>query len=734
MLVAVTTDNIPMKSKYLSQKEKSVGLAEYLKHSTYNGLGINFLANTTVYLMAIHYGASNLQLGYISSVIHLSGVILIFLPKLINGLNLVKVHYYAWVFRGLICIFYGLLFFTPDRNAVVLILKVYTAFCLIRTVGIPLGQPIQQSLTSQNSIGEFVAKLLNRFHSMNLLSNTISFIVLSAKFFETITGLIFIQFLGVAANAMASHHIKKVPCRESVVYKSGRNIFFLLKKNLTKREPATVLIIHWLTLSSMILMSFSIPFLRKIIMMPDNMVFAYSFVASLAAVFSGYLIKPFVDRIGSRPIMILSSAFLAILSLGWAFIPIDIPWGLIFLLSFLTLFSQGLTVILAGRLMLKMIPEKDKITYTSMVHFFSAIVALVLGLFGGYLINLGEVISSSHFHDYSLVFLLLGISALGIIVSSYFLEDRGSLSVRETTQILLSTRNLKAYLDLYQFNLTSNPVKKKTILLAIGDSDTNVATEEIRRILKNPLSAEKGEILKSLFARPRKVLLDEIVQEASDVHSYHRSQAIFALGAYPNTKVEQALIAFLDDTSPDIRSSAAKSLARVGNVSKLEKVVKLSKSPSNKIWERMNFFIAISIMDKSGRYLSELFKTAATNGGDSSTQAILSLSSRLLEMSPPLSEIYQLENEQSLKGVKRLLDEAKEIQIFNKQGKIIKEDFASGDFVNIFEWCCSILADVNFDDYRKHLKNSIVSQSPETLNLSTALATLYFTYQTLKIG
>ncbi len=721
-----------MKSQYLSQKEKALGLSEYMKHITYNGLGINFLASTTVYLMAIHCGASNLQLGYISSVIHLSGVILIFLPGLIHGMNLVKVHYYAWIFRGLICIFYGLLFFTSGQNAVMLILAVYTGFCLIRTVGIPVGQPIQQALTNQDNLGEFVTRLLNRAHSMTLVSNTISFIILSTRVFQTLTGLLFIQLLGIAANTMAARHINRVPCRESVIYQSGRNIFSLLKENLMRRETGTVLTIHWMGLSSVILLTFLIPFLKKVIAMPDNMLFLYSFVASLAAVFSGYLIKPFVDRIGSKPIMILSSSFLAILSLVWAFVPVDTHWGAIFLLSFLTLFSQAMIIILTARLVLKMIPEKDKITYTSMVHFFSAIIALLLGLFGGYLIDLGEVTSHPYLHDYSLVFMTQGVFALGIIVSCYFLEDRGSLSVRETTQILLSTRDLKAYLDIYQFNLTTNPVKKKTILLAIGLSDTNVATEEIRRILRNPLSAEKGELLKSLYARPRPVLLDEIIQEASDVHSYHRARAIFALGAYPNTRVEQTLITFLDDPSPDIRSTAAKSLARVGNVSELEKVIELFKSPANKIWEGMNFFVAISIMDKSGQYLSDLFETAASNQGDSRTQTILSLSSRLLGMSPPLSEIYQLENDHPSKGVKRLLEEAKQIEIFNKVRKSLKEHFENQNFIEILEWCRSILVEHTFDGHRKYLKNSILSQPEETLNLSTALATAYFTYQILK--
>ena len=171
-----------MKNKYLSQEEKAVGLSEYMKHTTFNALGFSFLATTSVYLLAIYYDASNLQLGYISSVIHLSGIILLFLPKWLNGLNLVKVQYYAWLFRGLSCSFYGLLFWASGQNAVWVILAVYTVFCLIRTIGIPVGQPIQQTLAGEEQIGAFVAKLSNRHHTMFIIANAISFFILSLRF------------------------------------------------------------------------------------------------------------------------------------------------------------------------------------------------------------------------------------------------------------------------------------------------------------------------------------------------------------------------------------------------------------------------------------------------------------------------------------------------------------------------------------------------------------------------
>ena len=80
-----------MKNKYLSRSEKEYGSKQFLKHNTFNGLGVSFLGDTPIFLLAIYFGATNMQLGYVSSVIHMSGVILVFLPNLLSGINIVKV-------------------------------------------------------------------------------------------------------------------------------------------------------------------------------------------------------------------------------------------------------------------------------------------------------------------------------------------------------------------------------------------------------------------------------------------------------------------------------------------------------------------------------------------------------------------------------------------------------------------------------------------------------------------
>jgi hypothetical protein len=55
------------KTNFLSAEEKERGFSNLKKHSVWNGLGFSFMTEAIIYLMAINFNATNVQLGYISS-------------------------------------------------------------------------------------------------------------------------------------------------------------------------------------------------------------------------------------------------------------------------------------------------------------------------------------------------------------------------------------------------------------------------------------------------------------------------------------------------------------------------------------------------------------------------------------------------------------------------------------------------------------------------------------------
>lgn len=721
-----------MKTQYLSPEEREEGIKYFLRFSTLNGLGFSFLGATPVYLMALYFDASNTQMGYLSSVIHVSGLILLFLPRLLAGTNIITAQAGAWFLRGFVCVLYGSLLFVTGQTAVITIMGIYTLFCLSRTVGVAVAPPVQQMLATSATTGEIVVRSSTRFQITRLVSLFISFLVLSVKQLSDLTGLLLLQVVGIILNSTAAMHLKRIPCREVVEYRQGRNIFVILAESLRNRERTITLFVRWQTISLLVMFAFVIPFLRKVMHFPSNMVFVYTITFTLATLSAGYFLKPFVDRIGSKPLLIMASLLLAAIGMIWSLLPSSIPWVIIFVLGFMTGFFVHMSQLLTTRLVLKSMPTKDKISYTSMINFFSAILSLLVGLLGGMLADLGGQVMIPGFNPFGFTFLLTAGLAIINGILCIFLKDPGSLSVKETLNILFSTRNFKAFLDIYHLNITDDPMKRKSVLLAIQQSNTAIATDEIRRIIRNPLSSEKGELLKSLFQNPRPTLLNDLIQEALDRDSYHRQSAVFALGAYPDERVEQILITLLDDPSMRVRSTAAKSLARIGNTAYLDTIKQQAWDPSLDLWAVMNYFIAISIMDQEGKYLTTLFDTIGDNKGSSFEQAMFSLTAKMLECEPALSELYQEENLAPNGGMCALLEVAKQLQPFLQHSTTIRRHYAQGNFREIWEWCRGLLEKNELEGSFSYLQHSINTYHLRSATKENTLAVLYFTYQILK--
>lgn len=722
-----------MKTPYLNKEEREVGSIYFLRWSAFNGLGFSFLGDTVVTLMAMHFGASNLQLGYISSVIHFSGVTLLIFPWLLAGMNIARVQYYSWLLRGLICLLYAALFWLTGQAAVLTILAIYTMFCVFRMFGTAASSAIQAMLSTPSNTGDWVVRLSNSFQITRLLSQGISVVIMSFSAQRGMAGYAALIALGVIMNTASAWQLTRVPCRETVAYQPGKNLFHIFAENMRDRERALILFVKWHALSLMIALSFTLPFLRKVARLEPNLIFLFSIAVTLATIAAGYGMRPFTDRVGSRPVLILGSLLLAALSLIWCVVPATLHWSIFFALGFMTTLAQTAVTLLVSRLEIRAIPEDDKIGYVSMMNASSALIALFAGLFIGLLADLGERFAFPGINSFGLAFFAAALLALQVSLLSVFLKDAGSLSVRDTAQILFSTRNLRAFLDVHYFHLADDLNTRKAILLSISKSDTPVAVDEMRRIFRSPLSPEKEEILKSLFAYPNPALLKDILREAADESSYHRTTAIFTLGAYPHRKVEKFLRSLLHHPAESVRSNAAKSLARVGDRSALPDIRRRLMDASLSMSDRMNYLIAVSVMDKEGAYLTQIFDIAnCAPETPNAAQTLFALTAKMLEMEPPLAEIFQRENLRETDGLSLLLEDAKTAQPFFERAPTLLRLYRHRQYQEITAWCQEVLAHQRLSAPFAHLKDAMLARHAQQARRDDTLAMLYFTYQALK--
>ncbi|MBL7007122.1 MAG: MFS transporter, partial [Spirochaetia bacterium] len=649
------------------------------------------------------------------------------------GRNLIKVQSMAWLLRGLICLGYLLLYFLQGQPAVYLILLIYTLFSIVRTVGVVMFKPVIRMITTNNNQGEIVGKINIGFQLSAILSKAVSFLVTAVERFSGAAGLVGLQMLGVFVNTLAAIRIRKIPCRETIEYQKGRGMLIQLRDAFRSIKIRRVLILQWLFTAITVMAGLTIPFLRNRTGLSTSGIFLYSMGITLAAILSAMFVRTFGDKVGSKPLMVFGSLVVTVLIFGWAIAPETLPVVIYYILGFLVIFMININNMLISRLIIKRMPEEEAVGFSSMVQFIIAIISLVLGIVGGWLIDFGPVDSGKLFNQYSLTFsFAAGLSLISFIITLR-VKDSESLSGKDAASILLSIYGLRAYLNINRLQKIEDPVRKKTVLLSIGSNTNDVATSEIKRMLLSPFSSEKTELIRGLFYRPRPSLLPLLLKDAADEGSYTRESSIFALGAFPGKETEKLLLTLLDSEDALMRTSAAKSLGRIGHTASLDRIRKIFAEESD-IRCVMNCFIALHNMDKESTYLLDLFSLRWTGETQSFRQGIYSLNAEFWHYNPELSHLFQLSNGRKGAGIRDFLDETRDHPDFLASHKDLIIWFKEDNFTSIIAFCRKVLDENLTDPVRQNIKKSILNRTEKSvlMEYDEVLAMLYFSYQVVK--
>jgi hypothetical protein len=161
----------------------------------------------------------------------------------------------------------------------------------------------------------------------------------------------------------------------------------------------------------------------------------------------------------------------------------------------------------------------------------------------------------------------------------------------------------------------------------------------------------------------------------------------------------------------------------------LDRVQRQAADPSLDLWARMNYLIAISLMDKKQTYLKHLFEMADHNQEVSFEQTMFALAARMLDFEPALSELYQEENLERTSGLRMLLEEARQFQPFFEDFHRLSEWYTQEKYQEIWEWCRTVLAQNKLTDRFPALRQAINTYDIRYANKENALAALYFLYQ-----
>jgi len=275
--------------------------------------------------------------------------------------------------------------------------------------------------------------------------------------------------------------------------------------------------------------------------------------------------------------------------------------------------------------------------------------------------------------------------------------------------------------------------------LSLGANLTGFATSEIRNTLASPFSDDKAEVIRGLFDRPRPELVEDLIRDAFDIDSYTQIDAIFALGALKhNKKAEKALAYLLENGTIMVRSTAAKSLARVtGDARYLPRVASLSNQAVNTM-EGLNFLIARNIMDKEGSFFNELFLPARKGMSASFRQTHYAVLAHFLHLKPSLSGLFEQKNLGTEGYLEDFLEEARDLAEIDEQYAAIVSAFNNKEWSRVWTICFAMVRPLECKNSRLgYIHDAIMNcQTMPRVQIDgdDTLAVLYFSYHIKKIS
>lgn len=732
------------RTEVLSAGERELGFRNFMKHISWNGLGVFLLNHTIISLMAIHFGATNLELGYINSAFHVAGLASLFVPRIFEGIRINKLFGYGWLARGFVAVFYGVVLFTGGVVSRVIILIVFTVFCLSRAVGVSVLHAVQRDFMRNRDTSGSLVRLNIRLGWSQLASQLLSVGLLSFAVLEGVFGLVLITYIGAAMNTVAAWYLLKIPARSVVEYTPDRNVLQTFLWSMKRREHAIPLLVHWLGVGLIVLFGFQVVFLRRVLGVPNNLAVLFVMFEAIAAIVANSALKPFADSVGDKPLLAITTLGLAVVALVWVFVPGTLPLPVYFGLGFVAFFFMRTLLTLKGSVMVKSIPERNRVPYTSSANVVLGLVALTIGLVGGALGDLAEAMPGVVVHEYSLTFLFTAAVAATVMVLSLRLPDERAMSLRETADIMLSMRNLRAFLDAHQLDFTADPARRETLLLSLERSATPVATSRLRQRLKGPSVSEKERVLRTLFRSPRTELLDDIIDEARDCASYTRREAIFCLGAYDDPKAERVLreivadgVACLDADggAPGVEEAAIamKSLARIGRTDVLPRIQLLLRTADLNARAELDLSVAEAIIHPTGPQLGELFQRAFARGSERFAVTKLSIALNRLDLDPRIETYLRAEAAKPGRGFEDLVEDAAEFEIVQAQkGQLLRWAHVE-NFDAMWTWIVDAIDGEYKADWAAALARSAVAADPQPqLRRLACLAGLYVLHRCLE--
>jgi len=491
----------------------------------FNAVSWNLLVGIIITLFALRLGASATYIGLMSSTFYIALFMLPLGKILARRFSIIKVFSFAWATRS-ICMLLAaaapFFEYAGYRNmALLLIMLGVFLFNIFRGIGMIGNNPVLSELAVGPDRGSYMTQIQIINSAIGMFGSFFIAMVLGNE--PPIFVFSVLLFLGVITGIISGYVIKKVP--EPPIEENGQrlNLFDIFKDALSQDSLRHFMsILFMVILVSGVTRTFVIVFAREIFAHNDGLISLYSVFGGLGYLMAGLIVKFLVDRLGAKPLFLVSVAVGVVSMIPVIFFPASAVNNmagtilfmvfLFFMLNFGFLGSEGI----AQTYYLALVPA-NKMLDLGILYFFIFGIAGAGGNFlAGILLDLFFMTGMPPFTAFRILFIIMTLLAVIALAMQNKMKPLGSLPLKDALEVIFSFRDLRAINLLGKLNKAEDSREEELLLEALHDTPSSLAVDGLLERAGSPRLATRLEAIRALERldklneKAQKALLDDV--------------------------------------------------------------------------------------------------------------------------------------------------------------------------------------------------------------------------------
>lgn len=565
----------------------------------FNGFGYPFIIEAVIILLALYYGASDLQMGFIFAAPHLTGFAAVFAPQILAGVDMSAIWSRMWWTRGLIAILYLVVPLVPGIEGdtrVWLVVLVQYLVGVARALGMTVYVPVLKALTPQRDISSTMARVMTSTQTGTLVCRVVAFVWLGSGLLGEHYALLALIVMGILSNSYTATLVGKLPATGEMEASSLGGVLQVLRGLAASRATRRVAVLTLVQTGMFIFAGYTVSYCKNVLQYGGTRIFFLMLAASVVSIAATHMVRIIGERITTRLLLLLTTLLTGVCALLWA-LPGLLPCGNSFWFYLLLFPLTGVGASVAGTKLMSLQSEylpknsaaRVAIAFQMLTLLGGAgslgLVQLLQAKDGGWLAaQLDGRLAAAGLHEYSAMFLVWALAALVVWLIARSLPARQEQSLHKELSLLLPQNLYDIYRTYTLSNLDPQRMRGqgRLVLEGVMLNASALSHSLLRESLHTTEISRRYSALRMLVCRPQADVLPEVLAEAADEQSPLRFEALTALGFMKEREAIPLLRRLSGDADPLTAANAMKSLLRLGEVVPEEEVLALwQRCPNN---------------------------------------------------------------------------------------------------------------------------------------------------------